>query len=104
MARWWLLIFVSVLLFVTDHGRFWTDDLVGEMFPDDQISFTVSHRLPGCSLQQVDLQPVVLPPVLVCLAPQPELIEPFGPPVDGRSPSTPGPTRIRRIRPPPHQA
>lgn len=71
MGRFWLLVFFSVLLMVTDHGRFWTDDFADELFPDDQIAITVSHRLAGCSLDAVVLQPAVLPLVTSC--PQPRI-------------------------------
>ena len=104
MARFWLLVFVSVLLMVTDHGRFWTDDFVGELFPDDQISITICQRLPGCSLDAVVLQPAVLPLVTSC--PQPRIS--FYPmPVSFAETLTPLSPRLPRrclIRPPPTQA
>ena len=104
MVRFWLLIFVSFLLMVTDHGQFWTDDLAGELFPEDQICITVSHRLAGCSLDAVVLQPAVLP--LVTLCPQPR-IWCYPAPVklaESLAPPCPKLTRRCLIRPPPTQA
>lgn len=66
MKRLWLIVFAALVLMVTDHGQFWLDDLCGELFPDDEITITVSSRIPGFGIEALDLQPATLPVTRLC--------------------------------------
>lgn len=101
MKRLWLIIFAALVLMVTDHGQFWMDDFSEELFPDDQITVTVSSRISGLGIQVLDLESVTFPVSTVCPKSLVSCSAVVPAPVDVQAPPQPFLVTAVRIRPPP---